>query len=68
MLRPGEVRVALLPAGLVKVYSVAGGSFTHVRHENAEGVMQFARNYQFETAALVKFAEIKNTDKNGVSK
>lgn len=62
MLTPGEIRTATLPCGEVaSVYSVAGGSFTHVRVAGQDGRTLFSRSYQFETAALLKFAELKGS-------
>lgn len=63
MLTPGEVRTATLPCGEVaSVYSVAGGSFTHVRVAGPDGRMLFSRSYRFETDALNRFAELKGSN------
>lgn len=60
MLTPGEIRTAPGVAGAtVNVYSVAGGSFTHVRVDGADGWTLFSRSYQFETDALRCFADLK---------
>lgn len=60
MLTPGETRTAKTPDGMdVSVYSVAGGSFTHVRVARHDGSTHYAHNYQFETDALRQFAELK---------
>lgn len=60
MLTPGEIRTAPGAAGeTVSVYSVAGGSFTHVRVAGADGRTLYSRSFQFETVALLKFAELK---------
>lgn len=60
MLTPGEVRTHYLGDGeTVSVYSVAGGSFTHVRVAGADGRTLYSRSYQFETDALRRFAELK---------
>jgi hypothetical protein len=64
MLTPGEVRTHYLGDDeTVSVYSVAGGSFTHVRVARGNGRTVWCHGYMFETDALAAFAEIKT---NGV--
>ncbi len=66
MLLPGEVRTFtdMISGWTVNVYSVAGGSFTHLRIVDKDGRTLFSRSYQFETHALIKFAELRNSAAN----
>lgn len=59
-LTPGEVRTVQAAAVTVKVYAVAGGSFTRVEARRADGtlVTEWSRNYVFESTALNQFAAI----------
>ncbi len=61
MLTPGEIRTHThaVSGETVSVYSVAGGSFTHVRVAGADGRTLYSRNYISEREALARFAELK---------
>lgn len=59
-LTSGEVREATGANGeTIKVYAVAGGSFTHVQVRGADGHLIFARNEPIMATALRVFAEQK---------
>lgn len=59
-LTSGEIREARSADGMtVRVYAVAGGSFTHVRVDGLNGVPVHIRNHRFEGDALRDYAEQK---------
>lgn len=59
-LTSGEVREATGANGeTIRVYAVAGGSFTHVQVRGADGHLIFSRNERIEDTALRAFAEQK---------
>lgn len=60
MLRPGEIRTLQANGFTVRLFSVAGGSFTRVDTRDAAGRLFVERsgNYVFETDALRAYVAV----------